>query len=132
VSEPEPADHAAPHPLGERGQIGLHERSGGQERRRPVAGCHEDASARTHVQVHVVVERRAEAVQKGHGTESRASRARPVTVTGQARRSTEQPLTPGFVTKIDALLMIGSGPSRSSTISSSSGIVAEVTLAGLS
>jgi hypothetical protein len=40
----------------------------------------------------VVIDRRSEAVQKGHGTESRASRARPVTVTGQARRSTEQPL----------------------------------------
>jgi hypothetical protein len=40
----------------------------------------------------VVIDRRSEAVQKGDGTESRASRARPVTVTGQARRSTEQPL----------------------------------------
>ena len=42
--------------------------------------------------VHVVIVRRSEAVQKGNDTESRASRARPVTVTGQARRSTEQPL----------------------------------------
>ena len=44
------------------------------------------------MQVHVVIERRSEALQKGDGVESRASRARPVTVTGQARRSTEQPL----------------------------------------
>jgi hypothetical protein len=40
-------------------------------------------------QVHVVIERRSEAVQKGDGTESRASRARPVAVTGRARRRTE-------------------------------------------
>jgi hypothetical protein len=39
-----------------------------------------------------VIDRRSEAVQKGDGAESRVSRARPVTVTGQARRSTEQPL----------------------------------------
>jgi hypothetical protein len=32
-----------------------------------------------------VIERRSEAVQKGHGTESWASLARPVTVTGRAR-----------------------------------------------
>ena len=63
-----------------------------QEGRPPVTGWHEDAVGRAHMQVHVVIERRSEAVQKGHGAESRASRARPVTVTGQARRSTEQPL----------------------------------------
>jgi hypothetical protein len=44
------------------------------------------------MQVHMVIERRSEAVQKGDGTESRASRARPVTVTGRARRSTKQSL----------------------------------------
>jgi hypothetical protein len=44
------------------------------------------------MQVHVVIERRSEAVQQGNGTESRASRARPFTGTGQARRSTKQPL----------------------------------------
>ena len=37
----------------------------------------------------MVIERRSEAVQKGHGTESWASLARPVTVTGRARRSTK-------------------------------------------
>jgi cytochrome oxidase assembly protein ShyY1 len=40
----------------------------------------------------MVIERRSEAVQKGDGAESRASRARPVTVTGRARRSTKQSL----------------------------------------
>jgi hypothetical protein len=39
-----------------------------------------------------VIDRRSEAVQKGDGAESRASRARPVTVTAQDRRGTEQPL----------------------------------------
>ena len=38
----------------------------------------------------MVIERRSEAVQKAHGTESWASLARPVTVTGRARRSTKQ------------------------------------------
>ncbi|MFM9195056.1 MAG: hypothetical protein ACKOWG_04825, partial [Planctomycetia bacterium] len=36
---PEPPDHAATHPLGERGQIGLVDRSGRYERRRGVAPC---------------------------------------------------------------------------------------------
>ena len=40
----------------------------------------------------MVIERRSEAVQKGDGAESRASYARPVTVTGRARRSTKQSL----------------------------------------
>jgi hypothetical protein len=61
-----------------------------QESRRPVTGWHEDAVGHARMQVHVVIERRSEAVQKGDGAESRASLARPVTVTGQARRSTEQ------------------------------------------
>ena len=40
--------------------------------------------------MHVVIDRRSEAVQKGDGAESRASYARPVAGTGQARRRTEQ------------------------------------------
>jgi hypothetical protein len=44
------------------------------------------------MEMHMVIERRSEAVQKGHGTESWASLARPVTVTGRARRSTKQSL----------------------------------------
>ena len=44
------------------------------------------------MQVHMVIERRSEAVQKGDGAESRASYARPVAGTGRARRSTKQSL----------------------------------------
>ena len=67
VSEPEPADHAAAYPLGDRGQISLSNWPHGQERRRAAAACyansrHEDAVGCTHVQMHVVVQRRAEAV----------------------------------------------------------------------
>jgi len=40
--------------------------------------------------MHVVIESRSEAVQKGDGAESRASYARPVAGTGRARRSTKQ------------------------------------------
>ena len=40
--------------------------------------------------MHMVIERRSEAVQKGDGTESRASYAGPVAGTGRARRSTKQ------------------------------------------
>jgi hypothetical protein len=42
--------------------------------RPPVTGWHEDAVGRAHMQVHVVIEPRSEAVQKGHGAESRAIR----------------------------------------------------------
>ena len=63
-----------------------------QAGRQPATGWHEDAVGRARMEMHMVIERRSEAVQKGDGAESRASRARPVTVTGQARRSTEQPL----------------------------------------
>ena len=63
-----------------------------QEGRRPVTGWHEDAFGRARMQVHVVIDRRSEAVQKGDGTESRASPARPVAVAGRARRGTKQPL----------------------------------------
>jgi len=95
VEEPlhaEPPHNTTAHLLGERGQIGLGDRPGRQERRRPATGWHEDAVGRARMEMHMVIERRSEAVQQGHGTESWASRARPVTVTGQARRSTEQPL----------------------------------------
>ena len=57
-----------------------------QEGRRPVTGWHEDAVGRARMQVHMVIERRSEAVQKGDGAESRASYARPVAGTGRARR----------------------------------------------
>jgi hypothetical protein len=63
-----------------------------QEGRRPATGWHEDAVGRARMEMHMVIERGSEAVQKGDGTESRASRARPVTVTGRARRSTKQSL----------------------------------------
>ena len=63
-----------------------------QEGRRPVTGWHEDAVRRARMQMHVVIERRSKAVQKGDGTEPRTSRARPFTGTGQVRRSTKQPL----------------------------------------
>ncbi len=42
--------------------------------------------------MHVVIERRSEAVQKGDGTEPRASRDRPIAITGRARRIIKQPL----------------------------------------
>jgi hypothetical protein len=42
------------------------------------------------MKVHVVIESRSEAVQKGDGAESRASYARPIAVTGRASRSTKQ------------------------------------------
>jgi hypothetical protein len=92
VEEPlhaEPPHDTTAHLLGECGQIRLGDRPSRQERRPPVTGRHEDAVGRARMQVHVVIERRSEAVQKGHGTESRASRARLVAVTGRARRSTE-------------------------------------------
>ena len=52
ASEPEPPDHAAVDPLCARGQIGLRDRAGGQERRRGVTPCfgsrrHEDAVGHT-------------------------------------------------------------------------------------
>jgi hypothetical protein len=73
------ADHAAADPLGERGQVCGGDWPGRQERRRCVTPClvssrHEDAVGDAGVQVHVVVERRAEAVQEGDATEPRAGR----------------------------------------------------------
>ena len=66
ASEPEPADHAAAHPLGERSQISRGDWPGRQERRRGVSAYfggsrHEDTVGHAGVQVHVAVERRAEA-----------------------------------------------------------------------
>ena len=95
VDEPlhaEPTHDTPAHLLGERGQIGLDDRPCRQERRRPATGWHEDAVGRARMQVHMVIERRSEAVQKGHGAESWASYARPVAGTGRARRSTKQSL----------------------------------------
>ena len=43
-------------------------------------------------QVHVVIERRPEAVQKEDAAESPVSRARPVTLSGRVRRAAKQPL----------------------------------------
>jgi len=53
---------------------------------------HEDAVGRARMEMHMVIERRSKAVQEGDGAESRASYARPVAVTGRARRGTKQPL----------------------------------------
>ena len=61
-----------------------------QECRRPATGWHADAVGRARMEMHMVIERRSEAVQKAYGTESWASLARPATVTGRARRSTKQ------------------------------------------
>ena len=95
VEEPlhaEPPHDTTADLFGERGQFRLGERPSRQKRRRPVTGWHEDTVGCAHMQMHVVIECRSEAVQKGHGTKSRASRARPVAVTGRARRRTKQPL----------------------------------------
>lgn len=63
-----------------------------QEGRRPATGWHDYAVGRARMQVHVVIERRSEAVQKGDSAESPASHARPVAGTGRVRRGTKQPL----------------------------------------
>ncbi len=70
----EPADHAAPHPLRERGQIGQGDWPGRQERRRGVTAClvssrHAKTVGHARAQVHVLVERRAEAVEEGDAAE---------------------------------------------------------------
>jgi len=60
VEEPlhmEPPHDTTAHLLGERGQIGLGDRSSRQERRQPVAGRHENAVGHARMQMHVVVER---------------------------------------------------------------------------
>jgi hypothetical protein len=69
---PEPADHAAADPFGERGQVCGGERPGGQERRRPVGAVRarqEDAVGDGRVQMGVAVEPGAEPVEKGDGAE---------------------------------------------------------------
>ena len=81
ASEPEPADHAAADPLGERDQVCGGDWPGRQERRRGVTPCmvssrHEDAVGHAGVQVHVVVERRAEAVEEGDAAVPRAGSTR--------------------------------------------------------
>jgi len=72
---PEPADHAAADPFGERGQVCGGERPGRQERRWPVGTVRarqEDAVGDGRVQMGVAVEPRAEAVEEGDGAEPRA------------------------------------------------------------
>jgi hypothetical protein len=95
MSEPELADHAAPYPLGARDQMNFGDRMRRQKRRRPVAVWHEDAIGRTHVQVHMAVERRAEAVQEGDGAESRVGGWERVGVNRYACRSAQQSLDLG-------------------------------------
>ena len=94
---PEPADQAAADLLGERGQIGLCDRAGRQERRRSVAACfvgsrHEDTVGDAGVQMHMVVERRAEAMQEGDAAEPRAGGCGSVGVRRRACGSAEQSL----------------------------------------
>ncbi len=68
----EESDLAAADPFGERGEVALGERSGGQERRWPVGAVRsrqEDAVGDGRVQMGVAVEPRAEAVEEGDGAE---------------------------------------------------------------
>ena len=79
----------------ERGQIGLGDRSRRQERRRGVTCCFggsrpEDTVGHAGVQVHVAVERGAEAVEEGDAAESRAGGWGCVGVARDACRSAEQ------------------------------------------
>jgi hypothetical protein len=101
ASEPEPADHAAADSLAERGQIGQGDWPGRQERWRSVTPCLvssrlEDAVGHAGVQVHVMVERRTEAVQKGDGAESRVGGCGRVGVTRTASRNAQQPFEGGL------------------------------------
>jgi hypothetical protein len=89
ASEPEPADHAAADPLGERGQSVRCNWPGRQERRRCVTPClvdsrHEDAVGHARVEMHVVVDRRAEAVQEGDATGPRTGGTRHLGIRGPA------------------------------------------------
>jgi len=95
--KPEPPDHAATQPLGERGQIGRGKRPGRQELRRGVAACfvgsrHEDAVGHARVEVHMVVERRAEAVQERDGAEPRAGGIRRVGIMWDTGDREQEPL----------------------------------------
>ena len=66
-----------------------------QEGRRGVAGWHEDAIGRTHVQVHMAVCRRAEAVQEGDSAEPRLGGRESVGGNRYACRSAQQSLDRG-------------------------------------
>jgi hypothetical protein len=108
----EPPDHAAADPLGECGQIGRGdwsrrrlssaggfafappaERSRrGVTRRCGVCRRHKDTVGHACVEVHVMVERRAEAVQEGDGAESRAGGCRRVGVPRHACGRTQKSL----------------------------------------
>ena len=100
ASVSEPADQAAAHPLGDRGQVGQVDRAGWQERRRrvvrrPGSRRHEDTVGDAGVQMHVAVEGGAEAVQEGDGAEPRAGGGRRVGCRCHACGSAEQPLDLG-------------------------------------
>jgi hypothetical protein len=74
------------------GHIAVDERDPDTGVRRGVAGClissrHEDAVGDAGVEVHMMVERRTEAVQKGDATEPRAGGCRDVGVARDACRS---------------------------------------------
>ncbi len=69
---PEPTDHAAADPFGERCKVALGERPCRQERRRPVGAVRsrqEDAVGDGRVEMGVAIEAGAEAVEKGDGAE---------------------------------------------------------------
>jgi arylsulfatase A len=100
ASEPEPADHAAADSLGERGQIGLHDRPRWDERRRSItrrcgSSRHEDAIGHAHMEMHVVVERGAETLQEGDAAEPRAARTRCLGIRGPACRREQEPFDLG-------------------------------------
>jgi hypothetical protein len=95
--KPEPMDHAATHPLGERGQMVMSDWPGRQERRRGVTACpvgrrHEDAIGHSGVEVDMMVERRAEAVQERDTAEPRAGGCGYIDGRRHACRSAQQPL----------------------------------------
>ena len=86
---------AAADSLGERGQIGRGDRPRWDERRRSVArrcgsSRHENTSGHAYVQVHVVAERGAEAVQEGDTAELWAGGSRHVGSRGPACRREQE------------------------------------------
>jgi len=81
----------------------LSDRMRWQEGRPPVAVWHEDAIGRTHVQVHMAVERRAEAVQEEDGAVSRAGGWEGVGVNRYACRSTRLLARLGQASEIPAI-----------------------------
>jgi hypothetical protein len=100
VEEPlhaEPTHDTTAHLLGKCGQIGLGDWPSRQERRRGVAARfgssrYENAVGDAGVQVHVVIERRSEAVQEGEGAEPRADGCEGVGVNRHTCRSAQRPL----------------------------------------